>query len=254
MDYDDLAWKRCDDLFGPWKAKLFERDVLREIGGFIDKHRGGVPEELFAPKRGAFNAWLRMRFKDGGSAVIRFPCPGASMFPEEKLKREVAVMRFLELFTNIPVPHVLYYGMTEQSPRDLGPFMVMEYINHEHDFIDALNIPGRSRQDKPFLDPNVSLDRLELVYSQMADIILQLSKPSFSEIGCIAKASEDDESDDSWIVKHRPLTFNMDELVQLGDVDPGLLPQHTFKTASSYYQALAEMHMTHLSSQRNDAI
>ncbi|KAL1979490.1 hypothetical protein VTN96DRAFT_5700 [Rasamsonia emersonii] len=254
MDYDDLAWDRGDRLFEPWKDKLFERDVLRAIGGFIEKHRGGVPDELFAPKRGAFNTWLRMRFKDGGSAVIRFPCPGASVFPEEKVKREVAVMRFLELFTNIPVPHILHYGMTEQSPRDLGPFIVMEYINHEHDFIDALNVPGRSRQDRPFLDPNVSADRLELVYSQMADIILQLSKHSFSEIGCIAKANEDDEFDDTWIVKHRPLTFNMNELVQLGDVHPELLPQQTFKTASSYYQALAEMHMTHLSSQRNDAI
>ncbi|PYI07233.1 hypothetical protein BO78DRAFT_443518 [Aspergillus sclerotiicarbonarius CBS 121057] len=254
MDYDDVAWARCDELFEPWKHLIFEREVLREIGRFIDKHRGGVPDELFAPKRGAFNGWLRMLFQDGGSAVIRFPCPGASMFPEEKVKREVAVMQFLEYFTNLRVPHILHYGMTEESPKSLGPFIIMEYIENDGDFIDAISIPGRSRDDRPILDPNIPQERLETVYSQMSDIMLQVSKHSFTEIGCIGKANEHDEFDDNWIVKHRPLTINMNELVQLGGVPPRLLPQNTFKTASSYYQALAEMHMIHLSSQRNDAI
>ncbi|PWY86645.1 hypothetical protein BO70DRAFT_427686 [Aspergillus heteromorphus CBS 117.55] len=105
MDYDDVAWAKCDEMFGVWRGRLFEQEVLRDIGRFIDKYRGGVPDELFAPRRGAFNAWLRMQFSDGGSTVIRFPCPGASMFPEEKVKREVAVMQFLEYFTSLRVPH-----------------------------------------------------------------------------------------------------------------------------------------------------
>lgn len=83
MDYDDAAWARCDEIFEPWKAKILEQGVLREIGRFIDKHRGGVPDELFAPRREAFNTWLRMQFQDGSSAVIRFPCPVASVFPRK---------------------------------------------------------------------------------------------------------------------------------------------------------------------------
>ena len=71
MDYDDLAWRRCDNLFEPWKNKLFDQNVLHKLGATIDRHRGGVPDELSAPKRGAFNTWLRMRFKDRGSAVIQ---------------------------------------------------------------------------------------------------------------------------------------------------------------------------------------
>ncbi|CEL08470.1 hypothetical protein ASPCAL11620 [Aspergillus calidoustus] len=130
----------------------------------------------------------------------------------------------------------------------------MEYINHEDDFIDALNIPGRSRDDMPILDPNVSQDRLETVYSQIADVMLQVSRHKFAQIGCIGKANEDDEFDDTWIVKHRPQTFNINELVQLGGVDPEQLPQHVFDTAASYYQALADMHMIHLTSQRHHAI
>ncbi|GLB05392.1 hypothetical protein AtubIFM57258_000673 [Aspergillus tubingensis] len=254
MDYDDTLCDECDRTFAPWRHRLFQTDVLREIGQFIDKHRGGVPDELFAPQRGSFNAWLRLLFQDGGSAVIRFPCPGASMFPEEKVQREVAVMQFLEYFTSLPIPHILHHGMTEESPKGLGPFIIMEHISNEGDFIDALNVPGRSRDERPMLDPNVSQERLEWVYGQMADIMLQVSRHSFAEIGCICKANEDDEFDDNWVVKHRPLTFNMNELVQLGGVSPELLPKSTFTTASSYHQALAEMHMIHLASQRNDAI
>ncbi|KAL3490218.1 hypothetical protein BJX62DRAFT_238357 [Aspergillus germanicus] len=130
----------------------------------------------------------------------------------------------------------------------------MEYINHEGDFIDALNIPGRSCDDRPILDPEMSQERLEAVYSQMADVMLQVSRHKFPQIGCISKANADDEFDNAWVTKHCPLTFNMNELVQLGEVDPARLPQHSFETASSYYQALAEMHMIHLASQRHDAI
>lgn len=25
MDYDDLAWERCDNLFEPWKNKIFDQ-------------------------------------------------------------------------------------------------------------------------------------------------------------------------------------------------------------------------------------
>jgi hypothetical protein len=254
MDYDDVAWAKCDEIFEPCRRTLFEPDVLREIGRFIDKHHGGVPDELFSPRRGSFNLWFRLRFTDGGAAVIRFPIPGTSMFPEEIVQREVAVMKFLEYFDSFRAPHVLHHGMTAERPIGLGPFIIMEYISHEGDFIDALIISGRSRDDRPSLDPNVSQERLEMVYSQIVDVMLQVSRHKFSHIGCIPKTYEDDEFDDTWVVKHRPLTFNMNELVQLGGVDPAQLPQNVFETASSYYQALAEMHMTHLASQRHDAV
>ncbi|EYE96477.1 uncharacterized protein EURHEDRAFT_410987 [Aspergillus ruber CBS 135680] len=130
----------------------------------------------------------------------------------------------------------------------------MEHIGNEGNLTGSLNIPGRSSQERPILDPYISQGLLECVYGYMADIMLQVSRHSFTEIGCIAKANEDDEFDDTWVVKHRPLTFNLNELVKLGGVTPEQLPRGSFKTASSYYQALAEMHMIHLASQRNDGI
>lgn len=253
MMFDEVLWDQSDELFAVWKKKLFNDDVFRDIGRLIIKHRGGPAEELFPPQKGAFNVILRMKFLDGGSAIIRFPAPGYSVFPEEKVQREVSTMRFIEQNTGIRVPHVLHYGKTEELPAELGPFIIMEYIENDSDLVDALNIPGRSDDDRPILDPNIAGERLRSVYSEMAELVLQLARHSFSEIGCIS-ANEDDDFNNKWTVTDRPLTINMNELVQLGGFPPDLLPQHTFKTASAYFVALAEMHMTHLSSQRNDAI
>lgn len=144
--------------------------------------------------------------------------------------------------------------MTGESPAGLGPFIIMEYIENGSDLVDALDIPGRSDDDRPTLYPDVAEERLKSVYSGMAEVVLQLARHSFSEIGCISAANEDDDFYDQWIVTHRPLTINVNGLVQLGGVLPHLLPQYTFKTASAYFLALAEMHMTHLYSQRNDFV
>lgn len=253
MMFDEAVWDKSDELFAVWKKKLFNEEVFREIGALIIKHRGGPADELFRPQKGAFNVILRMKFLDGGSAIIRFPAPGYSVFPEEKVKREVSIMRFIEQHTGIRVPHVLHYGMTKESPVGLGPFIIMEYIENDSDLVDALNIPGRSDDDRPILDPDIAGERRRSVYSEMAELVLRLARNSFSQIGCIS-TNEDDDFDSGWTVTDRPLTINMNELVQLGSFPPQLLPQHTFKTASTYFLALAEMHMTHLSSQRNDAI
>ncbi|KAH1350474.1 hypothetical protein KXX63_003911 [Aspergillus fumigatus] len=185
---------------------------------------------------------------------MRIPCYGRSMFPEEKIQREVSVMRFLEFHTSIPVPHILRYGMAEESPDELGPFIIMEYIDHKYDLIDALNTPGIPDDERPMLDAQIAEERLIFAYGQMAGIMLQLSKHTFAEIGCIARANEDDDFDDVWVVKHRPLTLNMNELVQVGNFPPHLLPDGPFPTSSSYYRALADMHLAHLVTQRNDAV
>jgi hypothetical protein len=255
MDFDDLAWERSDGQFDLWKKqKLLKWENLIAAGNLIDKWRGGVPDTLLTPGRGAFNAWIRLTFLDGGSAVMRIPCYGRSMFREEKVQRELSVMRFLERHTNIAVPHILHYGMTKECPDELGPFIIMEYIEHDHDLVDALNTPGIPDDERPILDPNVSEERLVFAYGQMADIMLQLSKHTFSDIGCIGRKDEKDDFDDIWTVMYRPLTLNMNELVQVGNFPPHLLPNSPFKTSYSYFIALADMHMAHLETQRNDAI
>lgn len=46
----------------------------------------------------------------------------------------------------------------------------------------------------------------------------------------------------------------MNELVQVGNYPPYILPNGPFTTLLSYYQALTNMHIAHLITQRNDAV
>lgn len=243
LDFDYVAWDQSDKRFDTWKnEKLLKQENLIAAGNLIDKWRGGVPGTLLTPGRGSFNVWVRLEFVDGGSAVMRIPCYGRSMFPDEKIQREVSVIRFLEFHTSIPVPHILHYGMAKERPDELGPFIIREYVEDEYDLVDALNSPGIPNDERPILDPQISEERLTFAYGQMADIMLQMSKHTFAEIGCIARANEVDDFDDAWVVKHRPLTLNMNELAQVGNFPPHLLPDGPFPTSSSYYQPCSYAH------------
>lgn len=94
------------------------------------KHWRGIPTEMCDPKAGTFNALFRMKSQDGGEAVIRFPKPGVTMFPEEKIRNEVAMIKYIQDRAGIPVPFILHWGTNAESPLGLGPFIIMEYINH----------------------------------------------------------------------------------------------------------------------------
>ncbi|KAE8354815.1 phosphotransferase family protein [Aspergillus coremiiformis] len=249
MYFDDVAWEQSDAIADAWVAELFKPDTLRQIGDFIVKHRRGVLTELCHPKAGSFNVSFRMKFEDGGSAIIRFPKPGASMFPEEKVRNEVSVIKYLQDHTSIPVPFILHWGTKKESPLGLGPFIIMEYIDHAMDLGAALNTPGLSIEDRPLLDPHIDSDRLEMLYGQLADILLQLSRVSFSRIGSLYQVD-----DFTWELTHRPLSINMNELIRLGTLPRSKLPITTFDTTSSYFKALVELHLEHLTHQRNDAV
>lgn len=76
MKFDDLAWEKSDNVSRSWRANLFNEKTFREIGGCIIRHRGGPAEELFNPQKVSFNIMFRMKFLDGGSAILRFPILG----------------------------------------------------------------------------------------------------------------------------------------------------------------------------------
>lgn len=75
LEYDEESWHRSLQIYEVWKSKLLKRENLMKIGKLIAKHRGGVPDSLSGPQKGAFNAWIRLKFVDvdGGSAVMRIP-------------------------------------------------------------------------------------------------------------------------------------------------------------------------------------
>ena len=251
MRYDDVAWERSDEIFELWRKKVLLYDTLKAIAIFIRKHRGGpLPTNFCKSDKGSFNAALHYQFPDHDKATIRFPAPGSTMFPEEKVKAEVIAIKFLKEKTTLPLPFILHWGTKEECPCDLGPFMIMEFIKHESNLSTVMNSPGLDpMNDRPILDPNIDEEKLELLYGHMADVLLQLSKISLPRIGNISEIDED-----TFGVTARPLTFNMAELVGLGTLPQSKLSQLTYSSTSSYFEALADLYIAHLSSQRNDAI
>ncbi|KAG9250826.1 phosphotransferase family protein [Emericellopsis atlantica] len=248
--YDDEAWDRGE--------AIFNEDLYYEIARFVTKHRtGGSPMKFLPPRMGGFNFHYRIQYSDGRSAIIRFPLPGFFQMAEEKLCAEVAAMRYIADNTTIPVPFVLHYGMAHESPGALGPFIIMEYMDNFGDVIDMLKAPDRPFGEKPVLDPDMEEEKLEYMYSQIADIMLQLAKCDFSQIGCLGMRNHNDETDNvDPEVTCRPMSFNIAQLGEVGGVPYFELPavSKTFSTSSEYYSALADMHLQQLSFQRNQAI
>lgn len=148
-------------------------------------------------------------------------------FPEEKVRNEVSIMQFLLEKTSaeipIPVPSVFRWGQTKESPSELGPFIIMNYIYHERSMGDLLEAPGRQAGQPPVLDPNIESVRLETLYKKLANILLSLSTLSLSRIGSIGK-----NTFSTWEVLHRPLSYSMNEIVQLGTL-PRSKGRHTLK-------------------------
>ncbi|KAJ5730854.1 uncharacterized protein N7483_005362 [Penicillium malachiteum] len=251
MCFDDVAWERSEAIQEAWIHTLFKKETLMDIGRFILKHRSGKAIELCDPKAGGFNMSFRMKYEDGGSAMIRFPNPGTTMFPEEKVRREVDIMRYLYQHTTIPMPFILHWGTNEETPLALGPFIIMEYIDHAMDLGDALNTPELTIKHRLILDPNIDGPRLELLYRQFAGILIQLSKLQLPMIGSLVQID-----DFTWDVGQRPLSYNSNKLVRLGTLPRSELPEmnETFQSASSYFSRLADLHIDHLIHQRNDAV
>ena len=56
-----------------------------------------------------------MKYEDDGSAIIRFPKAGATMFLKEKVRNEIAIIRYIQDHTSIPVSFVLHWGTKEEN-------------------------------------------------------------------------------------------------------------------------------------------
>ncbi|KAB8232994.1 uncharacterized protein BDW43DRAFT_278190 [Aspergillus alliaceus] len=93
---------------------------------------------------------------------------------EEKIRREAPMMRFIEQHTSVRTPHILYCAITAES---LGPFITRV---HRERLVDALNIPGRSDDERPIQDPTITERRVaglptsvgipKLIYSERMKI------------------------------------------------------------------------------------
>jgi hypothetical protein len=137
--------------------------------------------------------------------------------------------------------------MTEDSPQHLGPFIIMDHIEGTS-LSTILKQPTETKQDEVILATDVDDTKLDYVYEQLADYMLQLSRLDFSTIGAISKSPASNE----WNANERPLTYNWNELeTVVSNYPTSGCPTAPFTSAKAFLHSLAEEHLVHLRTQRN---
>ncbi|RAL01437.1 phosphotransferase family protein [Aspergillus ibericus CBS 121593] len=249
---DDAALAKSEETAQSWLDSLHDWDRYIAIRDFILRYREGEGIQLKG-MGGSGNINYRLIYKDGSSVVLRLPIPGFTQFPDEKVQGEVAVMQWLKENTSIPVPTIIHWGTSEQNPLQLGPFILMEYIDHQTSLLEVLNTPGLTKEDLPALNRNLPAEKLAFFYRQIADALLRLAMTPMSSIGSLVPKTNGSD-DKAWEIGARPLSVHWEELVRSAVLPVAELPTNTFATSSSYLNALADLHIRHLVHQPNGAI
>ncbi|KAH6954389.1 hypothetical protein DER45DRAFT_615717 [Fusarium avenaceum] len=133
-----------------WERSLLKEQVCRAVGSFINKYRPVEPVELHSPRGGGFNIFYRLEYKDGSSAALKIPCKADDLAGK-------------------------------------GPSIIMDHAEQERTMSEALNDPVISFSESHVLDPNVDAEKLEVLYAQMANIVLLLSTLQFDRIGSLVQ-------------------------------------------------------------------
>lgn len=184
------------------------------------------------------------------NVLIRIPFPGKihEAWREEKVYHEVMAMTFIQEHTNILVPRIRYWGFTKESPEQLGPFIVMDFIKDE-DLSAFLAEPTEDESALVFLDQTIDNDKLDKIYEQIAGFMLEPSKFEFPLIGSLSK---DGTCGGEWVVTKRPLTYDMNEVVTVGGCSEKLFDGRAlFDRSEDYFLACAKSFQAHLWEQRN---
>ncbi|KAI4682603.1 hypothetical protein J4E81_009678 [Alternaria sp. BMP 2799] len=239
MLYDALAQEDAEQMYEAWKKRLDAAQneivdfVIKEIGSDVVGEFGGYLEE------GSYNICLVVKLNAKPTYVIRFPQPGttATHFLDEKVRNEVQVMDLLRR-TTIPLPKVYSWGLTSDSPSQLGPYIIMEYVEGK---------PLINENDDPQRPMTVSRWSSGETWVTQEFFMPTAKYLDFSTAGAIRRSSPDE-----WVASERPVTDNMNVLAR------NILnyPTEYFSTTSisspkAYFEQLADQHLAHLHTQRN---
>src|SRR5947209_18585396 len=107
---DEIAEAKGEAEWISWKDKVI--DSIDVIAEFVARCRkGGDAEQIVHYYRGSFNICIHISFKDAGpDAIIRFAKAGVTAFRDEKVEKEVQVMKFISQHTKIPLPRLIRWG------------------------------------------------------------------------------------------------------------------------------------------------
>lgn len=158
-----------------------ENASLRQsVVDFVCQHRPGINPRLGDPYRfGSYNYNIEIIFDDR-IVLFRVPIPGVVIYPDDKVKAEVATIRYVAEHTAIPVPHIHRWGMAAENPTGLHvPFIIMDHISH-------VTTVGQALEDPDFTIPSISESKKrEYLYQKMAGISLQLYSLTSDRIGSL---------------------------------------------------------------------
>ncbi|KKY26258.1 putative phosphotransferase enzyme family protein [Phaeomoniella chlamydospora] len=240
MYHDGEASRKSEVTSIAWKRRL-DKNVPLFVNRVAEQNGIQVKPEYLS--MGSYNCCYKVKAK-GFHTVFRFPILGKSAFRYEKSNDEFAAMAYISRHTSIPTPEII---AIESS--DLGPFIIMSFVEGTllSDHLQASSDPKATT----ILNPDINIRVLTKAYNSMAGILIRLSKCQFTHIGGVVRAESND-----WHVAKRPVTVNMNQLVSFGNYPPNAFPPRdsVFSTANDYFAALAEAHVIHLETQRNDAI
>lgn len=167
------------------------------------------------------------------------------MFLDEKVRNEVSVMKYVARHTNIPVPKVIGYGMAEENPTGLGPFIIMTWVEGKK-MPDILRRKDSSSKEN-ILYPDLGEDILKTAYERMADVLLELWNLDFDSIGGL---SMDEVTEASWTVSKRQLTLDMNELIRACGLED-CVPDRTYTSSTDYTHVSYRLQWKNLRQQRN---
>lgn len=247
--YDAIAKRNADDGRLAFASRLI--DAVNDIVSFVDQrlewNGTGRYDGLLG---GSFNLSLKVKRDDYDERVlIRFPYPGRvyEAWRDEKVKNEVMVMNCIRQQTQIPIPDVRCWGLTQESPQRLGPFIIMDFVDGQN-LGRFLGEPTEDNSKLVYLDPNVDMAKLDIIYEQIAGFMLELSRLDFQHIGAISGETG------RWSVTGRPLTYDMNEIVTIGGASAELFASMArFDRADEYFATCAQYFQAHLMAQRNIA-
>lgn len=239
MYHDDQAYDKSHDIGMAWIPRLRQKILPTVVETVAKALRTEAKVEFQLLSIGSFNCCYRVQ---GFDSIVRFPILCQSAFRFEKTIDECEIMEYISRNTSISIPK-----LAGSACSDEGPYMVMSFVDGTQ-LSKFLQAP--SDNNAPIvLNPNIDLKILATAYRNMARVLIGLSRCKFTQIGAVGR----DESG-RWCVKKRPVTLNMNELVSCGNYPPNMLPQRAFLTANDYFTTLAEIHITHLRTQRNNAV
>ncbi|KAK8032657.1 phosphotransferase enzyme family protein [Apiospora arundinis] len=163
---------------------------------------------------GSFNAGLKMVFSEGTAWMLRFPRGGIihTSYVDEKVAMEVEALTMIREKTTIPVPIIQAWGLAADNPLGLGPFIIMEFLNGVS-LSDVLEDPTAETPTR-LIREDIDDKDIEVIYRQFVNILLQLFKLDFDQIGSLATPADRDIAP----APRHPLTFKAQNILHGGGV------------------------------------